>query len=231
VTVTSYESSTGDPRPADGASISYEGHTTTTDSEGHASLTLEGGGPAYLYVTAPNSIRAFTHLCVYLPGETCNADGTISGTPTGGGKASGGVDGYTSTGPGSGPGPAPLSGPDAITAALSSVRGGHTYSRSRAPRVLAGHVHASLALRSVSLMLRRSYHGRCYAYAGSSERFVRARCGHGAFFQVATGPSFSYLLPTRLPAGHYVLELEAIDLAGNRTALAKGSTEVSFDVR
>ena len=85
---------------------------------------------------------------------------------------------------------------------------------------------------SISLRLRRSYRGRCWAYSGSRERLQRARCGQGSFFKVASGgDSFSYLLPARLPPGRYVLDIEATDSAGNHTALARGSSRIVFYVK
>ncbi len=82
----------------------------------------------------------------------------------------------------------------------------------------------------MSLRLRRSYKGRCYAYNGASERFGSARCGHGSFFKVGARSSFSYLLPASLPAGRYVLDVRANDVAGNRTTLARGTSRVVFYV-
>ena len=53
----------------------------------------------------------------------------------------------------------------------------------------------------------------------------------GSFFKVASTPSFSYLLPGALERGRYVLDIEATDVAGNRTSLARGSSRVVFYVR
>ena len=125
----------------------------------------------------------------------------------------------------------PYAGPFAIVAHATDLLEGHAYSRARAPRVLSGTVLAHARIAAVSLKLRRSYRGRCSAYDGTSERFVRTRCGGGAFFRVANTPSFSYLLPERLARGRYVLDIEATDTAGNRTALPLGSTRIVFYVR
>ena len=79
--------------------------------------------------------------------------------------------------------------------------------------------------------MRRGYKGRCWAYSGTRERFLKARCGQGSFFQVASGGnSFSYLLPAKLAPGRYVLDLRATDQVGNRTTLARGSTRTVFYV-
>ena len=83
----------------------------------------------------------------------------------------------------------------------------------------------------MSLELRRSYKGRCFAFDGVSTRFVKARCGQGSFFKVSNDGLFSYLLPAALAPGRYVLDIEATDAAGNHTALARGSSRVVFYVR
>jgi len=107
----------------------------------------------------------------------------------------------------------------------------HRYSRKNAPRVLSGKVLAPTAVTSISLRLRRTYHGRCWAYSGSRESLERVRCRQGSFFRIASGGnSFSYLLPARLPPGRYVLDVEASDAAGNHTTLARGTSRFVFYV-
>lgn len=222
VAVSSYAAETGDASPADGATVSYEATgSASTDEQGHATLSFSSTGVQQLLVQAAGAVRTEASVCVHAPGASCSGDGT-PGTPGSGTTPRGGVAGYTNTGK--------PSGPDAITATLSSIRNRHVYRRGHGPRVLAGEVHASLPVASVSLLLRRSYRGRCWAFDGAAASFRRARCGHAGFFKVASGPSFSYLLPERLPAGRYVLEIQASDVAGNRSKLVRGSTEVSFDV-
>jgi hypothetical protein len=108
---------------------------------------------------------------------------------------------------------------------------GHVYPRRDAPRLLTGKVLAHTTVTSVSLKLRREYRGRCYAYDGTREEFARARCGVGGYFKVSTEPSFSYLLPSALAPGRYVLDIEATDAAGNRTSLARGTSRTVFYVR
>ncbi len=116
-------------------------------------------------------------------------------------------------------------------AKLAGLIDNHHYARGHAPKVLAGTVLAHTGIASVSLRLRRSYRGRCYAYKGASERFGPAHCGDGSFFKVGTQASFSYLLPESLPPGRYVLDVQATDAAGNRTTLARGTSRVVFYVR
>ena len=122
-------------------------------------------------------------------------------------------------------------GPYALVAALTGIQEGRVYSAKSAPRVLTGRVVAQTSVTSISLRLRRSYRGRCWAYRGSRERLERARCGQGGFFKIAAGgDSFSYLLPARLPPGRYVLDVEATDSAGNHTTLTRGSSRIVFYV-
>ena len=114
---------------------------------------------------------------------------------------------------------------------LTSPLDGHTYKRGHAPRVLAGSVLAHTPVASISLTLRREYRGRCHSFNGVSARFVRARCGTGSAFKVSSNGLFSYLLPSALAPGRYVLDIEATDAVGNRTSLARGSSRIVFHVR
>ena len=125
---------------------------------------------------------------------------------------------------------APYKGPYALVASASSVIEGHVYRRGHAPRVLSGSVLAHTTVTATSLELRREYRGRCYAYNGVTTRFARTRCGEGSFFKVSNNGTFSYLLPAVLLPGRYVLDIEATDAAGNRTAPARGSTRIVFYV-
>jgi hypothetical protein len=107
----------------------------------------------------------------------------------------------------------------------------HVYSRRRAPRLLTGIVTAHSAVTSVSIALRRRYHGRCTAYSGPRALFIHAACGTASFFRVSRSASFSYLLPAALAPGRYVLDVAATDAAGDRTTLARGTSRIVFYVR
>ncbi len=221
VHVVAYASS-GSSAPAAGASVTGGAAPATTDANGNATVTLATAGETTLSVNAPNAVRDEAQVCVHN-----GADGTC-GTPGGPGSGPGG-------GPpkgGTGPGTQVLSfGPSAIVAKVSSVRNGARYSRRRAPRVLAGTIRAHTAVISVSLELRRSYRGHCSFYDAARGRFVGARCGKGHSFPVASAASFSYLLPKRLGPGRYVLDVSALDAAGDRTTPALGSSRLVFRVR
>jgi hypothetical protein len=63
------------------------------------------------------------------------------------------------------------------------------------------------------------------------EKFRRTKCGSEKYFAIGDRADWTYLLPSRLRKGRYVLDAVAIDGAGNRTPLARGTTRVVFTVR
>jgi hypothetical protein len=219
VTVTSYANATGAPSPAVGATLSGGGASASTDSLGHATLTLGQTGNVQLRVTAPASVPSEATVCVH-KGNDGNC-GSAAAT----GASSSDVLGSTTTSAAS------YKGPYAVVAHATDLLDGHTYTRAQAPRLLRGTTLSHAQVASVGLRLRRTLHGHCFAYNGVSERFVRTRCGGGSFFKVASTPSFSYLLPSALQRGRYVLDIQASDVAGNRTSLARGTSRVVFYVR
>jgi hypothetical protein len=217
VAVTSYANANGAPSAATGATVAGGGATATTDTSGHATFALSETGNVQLRVSAPDSVRSETTVCVHRGNDgNCGTTGPTA-------SPSSGVLGATTR--------AAYKGPYAVVARAAGILDGHVYPRAKAPRLLRGTTLAHTQIASVSLRLRRSFRGRCSAYDGTSERFVRTRCGSGGFFKVATTPSFSYLLPGALQRGRYVLDLEATDTDGNRTSLARGSSRVVFFVR
>jgi uncharacterized protein DUF4430 len=103
---------------------------------------------------------------------------------------------------------------------------------SRGPRELRGSFGADPSgIRTVKLRLTKRLGTRCWYFSGGKERFVGTRCGRGAYFSIGDRAGWSYLLPARLGRGRYVLDAIAIDGAGNRTPLARGTTRVVFTVR
>lgn len=107
-------------------------------------------------------------------------------------------------------------------ATLLALRNGATFSRRRAPRLLRGSVTPDPSgLRSVKLRLTRSDGGRCAYFSGRRERFLATRCGRSFWFRIGDRADWSYLLPSRLGQGSYVLEAKAIDGAFNRGAPAR----------
>ncbi len=215
VTVTSYANGSGTPSPAVGATVAYDGKTAETDAAGHATLEFADPGEQLVKVTKALSIRTETTICVHAEG----AAGCGSGT-----SGSSGVAGFATTG-------SPYKGPFALVAAVTSLRDGHVYRRGHAPRLISGRISSHSSVSSVSLALRRSYRGRCFAYDGVRGRFTHVRCGGASFFAVGKEAAFSYLLPAALAPGRYVLDVKAGDVAGNTTALARGTSRLVFYVR
>jgi hypothetical protein len=119
-------------------------------------------------------------------------------------------------------------------ARLVSPRDRHTYRRARfAPRLIRiATSESGSGIRNVKLRLTRRVGDRCFSYSGRRERFIGAKCGTGFFFTVSDRAAVDYLLPEKLPRGHYVLDLVAIDKAFNRDAVRqRGRNRAVFDVR
>jgi len=119
-------------------------------------------------------------------------------------------------------------------ARLLSPRSGHVYRYTRfSPRLF--HIvvaESGSGLKTVKIRLTRRVGKRCFSYSGKRERFIGAKCGGGFFFAVGSKADFTYLLPKRLPRGHYVLDVSATDNAANRDSLGqRGRNRSVFDVR
>jgi hypothetical protein len=100
------------------------------------------------------------------------------------------------------------------------------------PRELRGSFAADPSgIRTVKLRLTKRVGKKCWYFSGKQERFRGTRCGRGAYFAIGDRADWSYLLPAQLGPGRYVLDAVAIDGAGNRTPLQRGSTRVVFSVR
>jgi hypothetical protein len=104
-------------------------------------------------------------------------------------------------------------------AAIDGIKNGQRFSRRRAPRELHGTVSADPSgLWAVKIRLTRRAGKRCWYFSGTRERFLKRTCGKRYAFKVSDQPTWSYLLPRRLPRGRYVLDTYAIDNAFNRGA-------------
>jgi hypothetical protein len=219
VTIKQYNAQ-GEASPAVGASVEGGGMAATTDSQGHATLTFTSAGSYTLKVngatSGPPAVRTETMICVH-----AGNDGTCGTTAPSKAES-----------PGQSPPVLSLpSIPQPIIAQIEGLREGHMYSRRHAPRTLSGKINSAVAVTSISIRLRRSYKGRCWAYNGALERLRRTRCGNGGFFKInSQGSSFSYLLPSKLPPGRYVFEVEATNANGQHTELKSGSSKIVFRV-
>ena len=222
VTVKKYGAN-GEAVPVAGATVT--GAATPTDASGHTTLTFSSPGTYTLHATAPESVRDETSICIHAGNDgTCGTQAP-SGPASASTPAALGVAGVRYT------------GPNGIVAKAGGVIDGHVYGPGAAPRLLQGTVSGSAGLRDVKLRLTRTLrHGgrraRCSYYDGLSERFRVMKCGavHGRYFSVGARASVSYLLPSALAAGRYVLDIEATDAAGNQTRLARGTSRIVFYV-
>lgn len=143
-----------------------------------------------------------------------------------------GADGSCGTTVPATPTPVPLTlAPDraAPTATLKGLRDKQTLARG--PRELSGSFADASGVKAVKLRLRKRLGKKCWYFSGRMERFRGTKCGRGAYFAIGDRADWSYLLPARLGKGRYVLDAIAIDGAGNRTPLQRGTTRVVFTVR
>jgi hypothetical protein len=209
----------GTPARQGGVVVSGGGISATSDENGNATLCLSTPGSYSLIARRPGdapsaavsvSVRAAS-------GSACGAQ--ASSSPTSAGEAA-----SAQTHP-------PYVGPFALVPHLQAPLEGRVYTRGHAPRLIVGAVSAHSAVSSVSIKLRRRLRGRCYAFDGTAATFRRAACGHARAFRVSSNALFSYFLPFALGPGRYVLDIEATDVAGNHTSLARGTSRVVFYVR
>lgn len=118
---------------------------------------------------------------------------------------------------------------------LTSISEQQRFARRRGPRELAGRVDADPSgLKDVLVRITKRVDGRCATFDAQRTRLVRmARCGaaRGKWFSAGKDASWSYLLPERLSRGRYVVDVKALDGAGNEDAtLARGRNRVVFHV-
>ena len=125
----------------------------------------------------------------------------------------------------------------APAANIVGIAEGRRFGRGFGPRELRVRVDADPSgLLIVKLRLTRIDRGRCSYFSGKRERFIvtgRGRCSasDGLWFGVGDRQETSYLLPSRLPRGRYVLDVNAIDKAYNRDdARRRGGNRIVFHV-
>jgi hypothetical protein len=208
---------TASREPAAGVSIGG----VTTGGDGNATMTLTDPGPASLRATGRASdVRSATE-------QTCVTDGSdgACGTTAAAGCVTTGDDGLCGTRDRRAP-----------RGKITSVRERQRFARRHGPRTLAGIVTPDPSgIAHVRLRLTRTgAHHRCFTFDARSERFAPLkRCGaaRGRWFDAGAAEKWSYLLPARLPAGRYVLDLRVSDRAGNADALLQRTrTRVVFTV-
>jgi hypothetical protein len=201
--VTVRDQSTG--APVAGATVAG----ATTDAAGNASVTLTQPGSQRLKATAPAAVRS-NALVVAVAGAGQAAGQVVAGITAG------------------------VVDRTAPRSRTFTPLNGHTYRRARfSPRTIRVRAGDSgSGIRNVKLRLTRRVGNRCSSYSGRRERFVGAKCGSGFFFTVSESAAVDYLLPEKLPRGHYVLDVVAIDKALNRDGVRqRGRNRSVFDVR
>jgi hypothetical protein len=201
VTVVRYDAG-GNAAPVRDAQVSGPGVQATTGDGGKATVTFPQAGQISLKASKAGFVRSAAEaVAVSAPGR---------------------------------PAPAPAAAADTIAplGRIAGIREGRRFKRTRAPRTLHGTVAPDPSgLRAVKLSLTRSAGGRCQLYSPSRERFRNSRCGRRVNFSIGDRADWSYLLPRRLGKGRYVLDVIAVDKAGNRDRLARGRSRVVFFVR
>jgi hypothetical protein len=206
-----------------GATVTGGGQSATTDAAGNATVTLAAtAGPQVFTVTKGDRVRGTVAVCA-----TTGSDGACGPVQASAGTAkcaTNGHDGKCGTADKTPP-----------YARIAAIRDGQRFARGRGPRTLSGSIATEpRGLRSLRLRLTRNDGGRCSTYDSRRERFVRTRrCGAsaGRTFALGTAQDFSYLLPRRLGRGRYVLDVFAVDAAGNRGNLTRGQSRVVFHVK
>jgi hypothetical protein len=202
VTVVRYDPQ-GVAAPVEGARVTGPGVDATTGGDGRATVRFGQSGAIRLKASRDGFARS--------------APETVSVADPGA--------------PGSAP-PVPAADTAAPLGRILGIRSGQRFKRARAPRTLRGSVAPDPSgLRAVKLSLTRSSGGRCQLYSPTRERFRPSRCGRRVNFSIGDRQDWSYLLPGRLGKGRYVLDLIAVDNAGNRDRLARGRSRVVFVVR
>jgi hypothetical protein len=214
----------GKASPEAGATVAGGDAPATTGADGNATVTVSAAGAASLRVTKANRAADEATVCA-----TTGGDGACGSTTAGqealGACVTSGDDGRCGTVDRRAP-----------AGKITSIREGQRFAKGKGPRTLKGFVTADPSgLAPVRLRLTRTQGRRCTTFDGKTERLVRMkRCGagRGRWFAAGDREDWSYLLPTKLPAGRYVLDVRAADQKGNAdTRLQRTRNRVVFTVR
>jgi hypothetical protein len=210
--------------PSPGTTISGATATATTGADGTAQVTV-GPGPYTLVAGKGNRAPARISGCATTGSDGfCGTSATTTTAAPSAACVTTGDDGFCGS-------------PDkrAANAAFTTLPEGKKYKKGKGPRELRGHVaDEPSGLADVRVRLTRTKAHACSTFDAKKERFVAMRkCGavRGKWFSVGAKQDFAYLLPAKLGTGRYVLDLQVVDKAGNKTAaLARGTTRVVFTV-
>jgi hypothetical protein len=192
----------------------------TTDAAGQATLSVASAGATTLRAIRGNARSAPVPVCV-----STGSDGACAAATTAASSClTTGDDGNCGT-----------KDRRAPRGKILPIREGQRFGKGKGPRGLRGIVTGDPSgIAAVRLRLTRNDHGRCQTFDGRTERMATLkRCGakRGTWFSAGDREAWSYLLPARLGAGRYVLDVEASDRAGNvDTLLQRTRTRVVFTV-
>jgi hypothetical protein len=208
---------TGAATDASGATVAGR----TTGSDGNASVSFDSSGVKTFKADRSGSVRSnAATVCVYTPGSgECGTETAPGQTTT------------TDTSPVVQPAPAVKDTTPPVIK-ITSLTPGKTYGLG--PRELAGEVDESGGIAQVFLRLRATDGGdltaasRCRWFSAKRGVFTHRTvpCSKARFFRLGTNPRFSYLLPSRLGKGRYVLDVKVLDRAYNA-----GRMTVPFGVK
>ena len=191
----------GTPSPVAGATGTGGAEPVTTDAAGNAVVTANVQEPFSLRATKANRAPSASELVCVSTG----ADGRCGSADR-----------------------------EPASATITGIREGQRFTRANAPRRLTATVQADTSgLQTVKLRLTRSLGRRCSYYSPRSERFRRVPCGVNRAPWAAIGDrqEVDYLLPERLTRGRYVLDVNAVDKAGNRDDVRRrGGNRIVFHV-
>ena len=197
--------------PVGGASVGGQ----TTGPDGKARVVAQRG-PNEFKAAKPDAIRSNRAVVCATDGQDGFCGTTRPGEPAQPGQPA-----------------APARTPDrgAPITRIAGIRDGQTFGRGDAPRELRLSATDPSGIASVKVRITRRHRGKCAYFSGRRAEFRRAKCGRRFFFKAGDQASVNYLLPEALTPGRYVLDVVAIDRAGNRDQLARGRNRVVFTVR
>jgi len=214
----------GKPSPVAGATVAGADASGVTNAAGVATVTITTGGPRTLKASKAGRARSAGEPVCATTGSDGLCGSVVAIAPQ---CATNGRDGRCGTRDSSAP---------AVN--IRDIAEGRRFARGAGPRTL--HAVADpdpSGLLTMKLRLTRVDHGRCSYFSGKLERFVvtgRGDCNasKGFWFAVGDRQDTSYLLPSKLPRGRYVLDANVIDRAFNRDDVRRrGANRVVFHVR
>lgn len=241
VQVDKYTAPTGTPgegvkAAAAGATIAGAGVTTAAD--GKATVTLTQRGETTLKASLPGTQTGGLVVDSRSPAvKVCVTDG---------------ADGFCgTTKPGDPAPPAPMTVPPPCQTlgndgqcgtkdtrppggSITSVKEQQRFAKGKGPRTLAGKATDAQGITKVRIRLSRTNGKTCQRFDGKRERLVTTKkCGaaNASYFDAGTTGDWSYLLPSALAKGRYVLDVQSTDGTGNvDRKLDRGRNRIVFFV-